>query len=84
MIAADESIRKADDPLHVVRAHAADGAVVKVAPLGGVRPLLDIAAQIERRQLFGAALKPRQQRELGADAGRFAQSEHDREGHGNA
>ena len=40
-IAADESIRKADDPLHVVRAGAADIAVLKVAPLGGVRKLLD-------------------------------------------
>ena len=35
-IAADESIRKADDPLHVVRSGAADIAVLKVAPLGGV------------------------------------------------
>ena len=35
-IAADESIRKAADPLHVVRAGAADIAVLKVAPLGGV------------------------------------------------
>ncbi|MGV0803677.1 enolase C-terminal domain-like protein, partial [Mycolicibacterium elephantis] len=35
-VAADESIRKADDPLHVVRADAADIAVLKVAPLGGV------------------------------------------------
>ena len=37
-IAADESIRKADDPLHVVRVGAADVAVLKVAPLGGVAP----------------------------------------------
>lgn len=55
-IAADESIRKADDPLHVVRAHAADVAVVKVAPLGGVRPLLDIAAQIEIPIVVSSAL----------------------------
>jgi O-succinylbenzoate synthase len=46
-IAADESIRKADDPLAVVRARAADIAVLKVAPLGGVSALLDIAAQID-------------------------------------
>jgi O-succinylbenzoate synthase len=46
-IAADESIRKADDPLAVVRAGAADVAVLKVAPLGGVSALLDIAAQID-------------------------------------
>ena len=40
-IAADESIRKADDPFAVVRAGAADIAVLKVAPLVllGPRPL---------------------------------------------
>ena len=42
-IAADESIRRADDPMKVVLAGAADLAVVKVAPLGGVRPALRIA-----------------------------------------
>ena len=36
-IAADESIRKADDPLRVRRLGAADVVVVKVAPLGGAR-----------------------------------------------
>ncbi|OFE15123.1 O-succinylbenzoate synthase [Humibacillus sp. DSM 29435] len=41
-IAADESIRKADDPLRVARLGAADIIVVKVAPLGGVRRALDI------------------------------------------
>ncbi len=35
-IAADESIRRADDPLRVVELEAADIAVLKVAPLGGV------------------------------------------------
>ncbi|MGE2714263.1 o-succinylbenzoate synthase [Mycolicibacterium litorale] len=55
-IAADESIRKADDPLHVVRAKAADIAVVKVAPLGGVGPLLDIAAQIDIPIVVSSAL----------------------------
>ncbi|MFC3898742.1 o-succinylbenzoate synthase [Lentzea rhizosphaerae] len=42
-IAADESIRKADDPLKVAVAGAADIAVIKVAPLGGVRRALEIA-----------------------------------------
>ena len=42
-IAADESIRKADDPLRVVAADAADVAVVKVAPLGGMRATLELA-----------------------------------------
>jgi o-succinylbenzoate synthase len=55
-IAADESIRKADDPLHVVRADAADIAVLKVAPLGGVRKLLEIAKQIEIPIVISSAL----------------------------
>jgi O-succinylbenzoate synthase len=44
LVAADESVRKAADPLRVARAGAADVVVLKVAPLGGVRPALDIAA----------------------------------------
>jgi o-succinylbenzoate synthase len=55
-IAADESIRKAEDPLAVVRAHAADIAVLKVAPLGGVAALLDIAAQIDIPVVVSSAL----------------------------
>lgn len=45
-IAADESIRRAEDPLLVARADAADIAVLKVAPLGGVHASLRIAADI--------------------------------------
>lgn len=55
-IAADESIRKADDPLRVVRARAADVAVLKVAPLGGVARMLDIAAQIDIPIVVSSAL----------------------------
>ena len=55
-IAADESIRKAEDPLHVVRADAADIAVLKVAPLGGVRKLLEIAEQIDIPIVVSSAL----------------------------
>jgi o-succinylbenzoate synthase len=55
-IAADESIRKADDPLAVVRARAADIAVLKVAPLGGISALLDIAAQIDIPVVISSAL----------------------------
>jgi O-succinylbenzoate synthase len=55
-IAADESIRKAGDPLAVVRAHAADIAVLKVAPLGGVSVLIDIAAQIDIPVVVSSAL----------------------------
>lgn len=42
-IAADESIRRAEDPLRVAVAGAADIAVIKVAPLGGVRRALEVA-----------------------------------------
>ncbi|WP_423202384.1 o-succinylbenzoate synthase [Mycobacterium decipiens] len=55
-IAADESIRKAEDPLAVVRAHAADIAVLKVAPLGGVWTVLDIAARIAAPVVVSSAL----------------------------
>ncbi|BAN33076.1 o-succinylbenzoate synthase [Mycobacterium avium subsp. hominissuis] len=55
-IAADESIRKADDPLAVVRARAADIAVLKVAPLGGISALLDIAARIDIPVVISSAL----------------------------
>jgi o-succinylbenzoate synthase len=55
-IAADESIRKADDPLRVVRAGAADIAVLKVAPLGGVSSLLTIAEQIDVPVVVSSAL----------------------------
>jgi len=43
LVAADESIRKASDPLRVAREGAADVVVVKVAPLGGVRAALAVA-----------------------------------------
>ncbi|HEX5252630.1 MAG TPA: o-succinylbenzoate synthase [Mycobacterium sp.] len=55
-IAADESIRKADDPLAVVRAHAVDIAVLKVAPLGGISAMLEIAAQIDIPVVISSAL----------------------------
>lgn len=42
-IAADESIRRAEDPLRVAVADAADVAVIKVAPLGGVQRALRVA-----------------------------------------
>lgn len=42
-IAADESIRRADDPLRVAVAGAADIAVLKATPLGGVRRALRVA-----------------------------------------
>ncbi|MGH3239550.1 MAG: o-succinylbenzoate synthase, partial [Spirillospora sp.] len=42
-IAADESIRRAEDPLKVRAAEAADIAVLKVQPLGGVAAALRVA-----------------------------------------
>ncbi|MGW5387754.1 o-succinylbenzoate synthase [Nocardia sp. NPDC003963] len=42
-IAADESIRRAEDPMRVAVAGAADIAVIKCTPLGGVRRALGVA-----------------------------------------
>ncbi len=42
-VAADESIRRAEDPLRVRAAGAADIVMVKVQPLGGVRQALRVA-----------------------------------------
>jgi O-succinylbenzoate synthase len=44
-LAADESIRRAEDPLKVRAAGAADIVVLKAQPLGGVRAALEIAEQ---------------------------------------
>jgi o-succinylbenzoate synthase len=44
-LAADESIRRAEDPLKVRAAGAADIVVLKAQPLGGVRPALAIAEE---------------------------------------
>ena len=46
LVAADESIRLAADPLRVVRAGGCDVAVLKVAPLGGVRCARRIAEEV--------------------------------------
>lgn len=55
-IAADESIRKAEDPYRVAELDAADVAVVKVAPLGGVRPLIKIAEDLGLSLTVASAL----------------------------
>ncbi len=55
-IAADESIRKADDPITVARAGAADIVIVKVAPLGGVRAALAVAAECGLPTVVSSAL----------------------------
>ncbi|QSZ53017.1 o-succinylbenzoate synthase [Paenarthrobacter sp. AT5] len=55
-IAADESVRKEEDPLRVAKAGAADLIVVKVAPLGGVARALDIVAQAGLPAVVSSAL----------------------------
>jgi O-succinylbenzoate synthase len=56
-IAADESIRRVEDPLRVVRLDAADIAVLKVQPLGGVRACLRLAEQIDIPVVVSSALE---------------------------
>ncbi|MGO1591514.1 MAG: o-succinylbenzoate synthase [Ancrocorticia sp.] len=55
-IAADESIRRADDPFRVVELGAADVAVIKVSPLGGVRRALSLAEQLPIPVVVSSAL----------------------------
>ncbi|MDK8762308.1 o-succinylbenzoate synthase [Corynebacterium sp. MSK218] len=50
-VAADESIRKASDPYRVAELQAADVAVVKPAPLGGVRKVLEVAQHLRERHM---------------------------------
>ncbi|MFT4289185.1 o-succinylbenzoate synthase [Nocardioides sp.] len=56
-IAADESIRRAEDPFLVKRLAAADIAVLKVQPLGGVRACLRIAEEIGLPVVVSSALE---------------------------
>jgi o-succinylbenzoate synthase len=56
-IAADESIRRAEDPLQVARLEAADVAVLKVQPLGGIRACLEVAEQIGLPVVVSSALE---------------------------
>lgn len=56
-IAADESIRKSEDPLRVARLHAADVVVLKVQPLGGVQACLRIAEQVGIPVVVSSALE---------------------------
>ncbi|GAA3227928.1 o-succinylbenzoate synthase [Oerskovia jenensis] len=57
LVAADESIRRAEDPFAVVRAEAADVVVLKVQPLGGVRACLDLAERIGLPVVVSSALE---------------------------
>lgn len=56
LIAADESVRKEEDPLAVARAGAADLIVIKAQPLGGVRRALEIVAQAGLPAVVSSAL----------------------------
>ncbi len=56
-IAADESIRHSDDPLRVAELEAADIAVLKVQPLGGVHACLEIAEKLGLPVVVSSALE---------------------------
>jgi o-succinylbenzoate synthase len=56
-VAADESIRQAEDPYRVRDLDAADVAVLKVQPLGGVRACLRIAEDIRLPVVVSSALE---------------------------
>ena len=56
-IAADESIRKQSDPLEVALAGAADIAVLKVQPLGGITRSLKIASESGLATVVSSALE---------------------------
>jgi len=55
-IAADESVRKAADPLRVARAGAADLLVIKAQPLGGVHAAREIVAHAGLPAVVSSAL----------------------------
>lgn len=56
LIAADESVRKAEDPLAVARAGAADILVIKAQPLGGIANALRIVADAGLPAVISSAL----------------------------
>jgi len=56
-IAADESVRKAADPLAVARAGAADILVIKAQPLGGIAPAQAIVAAAGLPAVISSALE---------------------------
>lgn len=56
-VAVDESIRKSSDPLMVAREQAADIAVIKVQPLGGIRRAMAIASESGLEVVVSSALE---------------------------
>jgi len=57
LIAADESIRRSGDPERVAAAKAADVAVLKVQPLGGVRRCLELAERLGLPVVVSSAIE---------------------------
>ena len=55
-IAADESIRLSANPLEIVHRRAADVAILKIAPLGGVHRALDMAERLGLPAVVSSAL----------------------------
>lgn len=55
-VAADESVRRAEDPVAVARAGAADILIVKAQPLGGVRRALQVVAEAGLPAVVSSAL----------------------------
>ena len=56
-VAADESVRKATDPLAVAQANAADVLVIKAQPLGGIQSALDITREAKLPVTVSSALE---------------------------
>ncbi|MFT4216650.1 MAG: o-succinylbenzoate synthase [Micropruina sp.] len=56
-VAADESIRRSGDPEQVAALDAADVAVLKVQPLGGVRACLELAERLAMPVVVSSALE---------------------------
>jgi len=56
-IAADESIRRAEDPLKVARLEAVDVAVIKIAPLGGGRAVSRLVEELPMPLVISSALE---------------------------
>lgn len=56
-IAADESIRRADDPMRVAELDAADIIVLKHQPLGGWRRCVRLAEELDRPVVVSSALE---------------------------
>jgi O-succinylbenzoate synthase len=55
-IAADESVRKEDDPIAVAKAKAADVLILKAQPLGGIERALEIIEQAALPVVISSAL----------------------------